>query len=384
MKIKKDGFKSPVNEKRENIENIVKIATGIKELDEFLGGGIWVGHTTAITSPENTGKTTLLIKIMMKAAQNDIPTAYLLGEDGDGTVMDKAIHMTGGRFALTAKTDKWGRPYNDICPICENKIRTWLDGYMLNMDDDSLPINNFDDVCRKITDFSNELRLGGEDEVGLVLLDNLMLLQSMVVNDSDINSRQSKVCKTIARLAKKLKNVAIILVAHARKEMFGFNAENINDNISGSADIKNSLSCIINWRRDPDDYESNHRFVTVSKNRVNGRLHIREPFIVDYDEDTYTLYSVGDVDEQFFEYAWLTDWKKQQMVTPTEKQIIQQESARVAREKAHAEECAKLHREQMQYEKANADKIRREDERIKQAKRQKALTAADKILEGIE
>ena len=81
-----DFCKNPTGEKRINIRTLVKIPTGIREVDAFLGGGypeggIWVGHTTGITSPENTGKTTFLIKIMIKAAEKDIPSMYLLGED---------------------------------------------------------------------------------------------------------------------------------------------------------------------------------------------------------------------------------------------------------------------------------------------------------------
>lgn len=338
-----DFCKNPTGEKRINIRTLVKIPTGIREVDAFLGGGypeggIWVGHTTGITSPENTGKTTFLIKIMIKAAEKDIPSMYLLGEDGDGAVMDKAVHMAGGRYALTTYTDESGKPYTDVHHLCEEKIRLWLSGYLWNLDNSTTDGLDFEDIKKKIIDFSNKLRSSNSshDEVGLVVLDNLMVLQSSVKGDNDTYSRQSKVCKDLACLAKNLGNLAIVLVAHSRKEQSGSAPENINDNISGSADIKNSLSCIINWKRDSKNCESNYRMVLISKNRVDGSIRIKNPFVVDYDKSTHTLFSKGDVDEQFYKYRWIEEWKRD--CSEEEEVMINEMYARVADEKKAAME----------------------------------------------
>lgn len=331
-------YKNPTGEKRINIRTLLKIPTGIREVDKFLGGGypgggIWVGHTTGITSPENTGKTTLLIKVMIKAAENDIASMYFLGEDGDGTVMDKAVHMAGGRYALATYKDESGKSYTDVRAECEEQIRSWLSGYLWNMDNSTTDGLEFEDIKKKIIDFSNKLRSSNssKNEVGLVVLDNLMVIQSSIKGDNDIYSRQSKVCKDLTCLAKNLGNVAIVLVAHSRKEQNGPAPENINDNISGSADIKNSLSCIINWKRDSKNCESNYRMVLISKNRVDGSIRIKKPFVVDYDKSTHTLFSKGDVDEQFYKYRWIREWKRD--CSQEEEVMINEMYARVADEK---------------------------------------------------
>ena len=121
-------------------------------------------------------------------------------------------------------------------------------------------------------------------EVRVILIDNLMTVMDLEPSiSSDKFDRQSQFMKKLTRLALQY-NALIILVAHKRKNNGG---SNINDDVSGSADISNLASIVMSYERFSED--ANKRLLKVTKNRFTGRLFL-EGFLMSYDDASKRIY----------------------------------------------------------------------------------------------
>ncbi len=69
------------NNDQDKTDNIEKIATGIKGLDEILHGGIPMNRTTIVTGGPGTGKTILGMEFLFKSALNGNPGVFLSFEE---------------------------------------------------------------------------------------------------------------------------------------------------------------------------------------------------------------------------------------------------------------------------------------------------------------
>ena len=83
---------------------------------------------------------------------------------------------------------------------------------------------------------------------------------------SDIFRQQSEFVKSLEKMAQRY-DVAIVLVAHPKK----YSADFDNDMVSGSSDITNAVSFVLNYQRanEEDDFDS---LLSLTKNRINGKL----------------------------------------------------------------------------------------------------------------
>lgn len=352
--------------RRMNPNTVPKVKSGISQLDKFLKGGIPVGFVTALAAEEAAGKSTLCVQLSLSAAEQNIPTFTYYGEDPEEFIKDKVVHMLGGSFALDDTLDEYGELEKEPNSYCQVLIEDWLDGYLHNWEPEPLEMNKLKVLAEDIEEFANEC---GE-EPGLVILDNLMKISDFGDWRMDLNSRQSFICNMLSDLAKKLKTVAIVLVVHTRKalEVGG----NDNNNISGTANIKNSAGLIIQYARDENDRDSNIRKVRVTKNRLYGKTNSKNAMTVAYDEDTMRTFSVDDVDAMFYEYGWLKELKervKNGDATDFEKEMVATKSVRVEKERKRAKELAKVHKEQRKFEQDKAIQIAQEEAFIKEANR---------------
>ena len=97
----------------------------------------------------------------------------------------------------------------------------------------------------------------------------------------DLYRAQSKFVDKLVKMAKRLQ-VAVILVVHPRKNRFG---NDDTDEVSGSADITNKVDIVMTYKRNLASFENAERVVTVSKNRLTGKLAVGEAAIpLYYDE----------------------------------------------------------------------------------------------------
>jgi circadian clock protein KaiC len=63
-----------------------KLATGIKGLDEMVGGGIYRGSVNLISGASGTGKTTVCLQLLVANAKNGEKTLYLSFEEPTGQI----------------------------------------------------------------------------------------------------------------------------------------------------------------------------------------------------------------------------------------------------------------------------------------------------------
>ena len=72
-----EGF-TTINE--ENSDNIIRLSSGIEDLDEILGGGYPKGRIIEIYGPEASGKTWLLLKLYAWAIRNGLTVVHIDAE----------------------------------------------------------------------------------------------------------------------------------------------------------------------------------------------------------------------------------------------------------------------------------------------------------------
>lgn len=84
------------------------VSTGVKELDQLLGGGLVPGSNTLLIGPSGVGKTTTAVRCMLAALERGENAAYFLFDEGLGTLitrcaqlgMDVRPYIKQGRLSL--------------------------------------------------------------------------------------------------------------------------------------------------------------------------------------------------------------------------------------------------------------------------------------------
>jgi DNA repair protein RadA/Sms len=83
-----------------NEDNITRFASGSRELDLVLGGGIVPGSLTLIGGSPGIGKSTLLLKIAGNLAQSGKPVLYVSGEESAGQIKLRANRLDANHEKL--------------------------------------------------------------------------------------------------------------------------------------------------------------------------------------------------------------------------------------------------------------------------------------------
>ena len=89
---------TPITEVNE--DNITRFASGSRELDLVLGGGIVPGSLTLIGGSPGIGKSTLLLKIAGNLAQQDKQILYVSGEESAGQIKLRANRLSANHDKL--------------------------------------------------------------------------------------------------------------------------------------------------------------------------------------------------------------------------------------------------------------------------------------------
>ena len=148
-----------------------------------------------------------------------------------------------------------------------HKISEWYRGRAYLFDNQSTEDNELDYLLITI---EKSIQQYG---IQLVLLDNLMTALDIGL-DIDLYRAQSKFVDKLVKISKNY-NVAVILVVHPRKNSLGADD---NDVVSGSSDITNKVDVVMTYKRDKN-LPDTERILTVSKNRLTGRLALGEKAI---------------------------------------------------------------------------------------------------------
>lgn len=268
-----------------------KIATGITRVDSILSGGIYLGQTVIITGKRGEGKSTLASQIVANALDAGKKIFAYSGELQDYFFKRWLNLQLAGKHKVIERTETDRSVSYYITNTTDEKISEWYRGraYLFdNMSVEDEELTELLDVIEKA------VRQYGID---LVLLDNLMSALDVGMG-VDLYRAQSKFVDKLVKLAKRL-NVAVILVAHPRKNKF---SNDDTDEISGSGDIANKVDIVMTYKR-VNEMGEDVRKLSISKNRLTGRLATGEKEIMLFYDPASKR--ISDINSEFTRhYTW--------------------------------------------------------------------------------
>lgn len=243
------------------IEDKPHFCTGIKEIDETLGG-FFTGQYITLTGKRGEGKSTLMSQIVCEAVEQGVNTLVYSGElpnDQFKNWLDQ--QLAGSVFTQPEIDSRTGRINYTVPDKTVENINKWLKGKLYIKDDNSLKDGEdlFDILESAIYRYS----------IKFLCIDNLMTINDY--NKSDLYHSQAETVGKLKDLAISA-DCCILLVAHERKTA----TSNTNDNVSGSADITNRADAVLAYRRNTDENADCDGFIEITKNRLYGDTRLKE------------------------------------------------------------------------------------------------------------
>lgn len=274
--------------------SLPKIPTGIKSLDRVLSGGIYLGQTVILTGKRGEGKSTLGSQILANALNDGNTVFAYSGELPDYFFKRWIDFQIAGKHNVIDRAGENGTVNYYIPKEKTDRISTWYRGRAYLFDNQSIDDDEPEELLQIIEKAVQQYG------IKLVLLDNLMTALDVGMS-VDLYRAQSKFVDKLVKMAKR-QQVAVILVVHPRKNSSGADD---NDSVSGSADITNKVDVVMTYKRDKELPED-RRLLTVSKNRLTGKLVTGEKAItLFYDE---TSKRISDNTRDFTgSYGWEQD-----------------------------------------------------------------------------
>lgn len=254
--------------------SLPKISTGFKTLDKVLAGGIYLGQTVIVTGKRGDGKSTFTSQILVNALDQGIRVLAYSGELPDYFFKRWMDFQAAGKHNVIDRAAENGNISYFVTNEKISKIEEWYRERAYLYDNQSTSDDELEDLLQTIEKAVQQYG------IQLVLLDNLMTALDVGMS-VDLYRAQSKFVDKLVKMAKRLQ-VAVILVVHPRKNRFG---NDDTDEVSGSADITNKVDIVMTYKRNLASFENAERVVTVSKNRLTGKLAVGEAVIpLYYDE----------------------------------------------------------------------------------------------------
>lgn len=231
-----------------NLDDVPRIHTGFTELDEALGGGLFMGETTIISGINGSGKSAWLNTLSLNAIQDGFKVALWTGELQAARLKRWIVQAAAGPDCLSESTKYSGRYYvaNDV----KGKIVNWMDGNFLLYNNDYS--SNYAQI---INDMQEPIKMGFK----LFILDNLFAMDLEGLEGDD-NAKQKKLILSLVDLAKK-ENLHLILVAHPRKVVSFLRKEDI----LGSSALQNGVDNIGIIHRTGRDFEKRSKEIFSAK-----------------------------------------------------------------------------------------------------------------------
>ena len=254
--------------------SLPKISTGFKTLDKVLAGGIYLGQTVIVTGKRGDGKSTFTSQILVNALDQGIRVLAYSGELPDYFFKRWMDFQAAGKHNVIDRAAENGNISYFVTNEKISKIEEWYRERVYLYDNQSTSDDELEDLLQTIEKAVQQYG------IQLVLLDNLMTALDVGMS-VDLYRAQSKFVDKLVKMAKRLQ-VAVVLVVHPRKNRFG---NDDTDEVSGSADITNKVDIVMTYKRNLASFENAERVVTVSKNRLTGKLAVGEAAIpLYYDE----------------------------------------------------------------------------------------------------
>lgn len=249
-----------------NIQDIERVKTGFKKLDDAIKG-LFLCEVTIVSGSNSSGKSSWLNTLLANIVQQGYPFALWSGELRSDVLKTWIQMVIAGKNYLRRSQygNFWYVP-NDIA----EQIDSWLEGRFF------LYNNKYTNKWEQIfSDMKELLSIG----VRVFVLDNLMSMD-IDIFEGDTNKKQKTLVQELCQFSKDNK-VHIILVAHPRKS----NAFLRKNDISGTANITDAVDNVFIIHRVNADflrlgkevygsminsYKQYGNVIEVCKNRMMG------------------------------------------------------------------------------------------------------------------
>ncbi len=241
-----------------NLSELPKIKTGIRNLDRICGG-LLMGHITLLSGKRGEGKSTLMSQFVAQAIDQNNAVFVYSGELPNYHFKSWLDLQIAGNKNIQSSVNEYGDNEYYLLPNTVEKINEWYYDKAYIFDNTAITDDEYTGLLKVITDAICRY------DIKLVCIDNLMTAMECDVN-SDLYRQQSTFVKNLEKLAQQY-DVAIVLVAHPKKTQGDFD----NDTVSGSSDITNAVSFVINYQRANESDNCDSKLM-VTKNRMSGKL----------------------------------------------------------------------------------------------------------------
>ena len=241
-----------------NLADLPKIKTGIREHDRICGG-LLRGHVTLLSGKRGEGKSTLMSQFVGQAIDQDNAVFVYSGELPNYHFKNWLDLQIAGAKNIETRQNEYGDNEYYLSTETVEKINVWYYDKAFIFDNTAITDDEYEGIIKVITDAICRY------DIKLVCIDNLMTAMECDTN-TDLYRQQSTFVKTLEKMAQQY-DVAIILVAHPKKSNNAFD----NDTVSGSSDITNAVSFVLNYERaeSGEDFDSK---LMITKNRMTGKL----------------------------------------------------------------------------------------------------------------
>ena len=241
-----------------NLSELPKIKTGIRNLDRACGG-LLMGHITLLSGKRGEGKSTLMSQFVAQAIDQGNAVFVYSGELPNYHFKNWLDLQIAGNKNIQTRTNEYGDNEYYLLPNTVEKINEWYYDKAYIFDNSSVTDDEYEGLLKVMVDAICRY------DIKLVCIDNLMTAMECDAN-TDLYRQQSTFVKNLEKLAQQY-DVAIVLVAHPKKTQGDFD----NDTVSGSSDITNAVSFVLNYQRANESDNCDSKLM-ITKNRMNGKL----------------------------------------------------------------------------------------------------------------
>jgi len=279
--------------RRRTLSQMDSFRSGINQLDENTGG-FYFGQLIVLTGERGKGKSTLGSQFIAEAVNQGFPSFCYSGELPDWCFRDWFERQVAGANHITARRQPNGFVVYSVDTDAVWPIQQWYKGrcYIYN---DSI-VENGNENETLIQTVRNAII---QYNCKVILLDNLMTaMRDDTAND--FYRQQSAFVRELATMARQF-DVCIFLVAHPRKS----NADTFrNDDVSGSGNITNLASMVLQYGDPRDENDPGDRILRVTKDRLTGYTNYKG-IPLWFQESSKRI---SEIENEFrWMYSWETD-----------------------------------------------------------------------------
>ena len=296
VQVQNPKIKRMADIERVDFSKVEHFKTGIGQLDKIIGG-FYFGQLILLTGERGKGKSTLASQFGVWGLKAGYGVFYYSGELPDPLLRDWFDRQVAGRRHINKVVDSSGYENFRIDGNAMDEIQRWYEDNVYIYNNDILFDSDATEEETLVKTFESAIMQYG---CRVIIADNLMTAMEDDLS-SDIYRQQTVFVKELARIAKQM-NVLIILIAHPKKQ----NIQKFsNDDVSGSSNITNLCDVVMRYTEPEDDAAKDakaDRVLQVYKNRLNGKLNTKG--IPLYYEDASKR--ISEARERF---DWNTGWE---------------------------------------------------------------------------